>query len=227
MQLTAFHDLVKKDNLPAVKEALLEEPSLLTERNAAGQSAILLAKYYGAVNVVRYLCELHSDLDLYEACAVGDLPAMQRALNLNSSLLESRSSDGWTPLHLAAFFGQVKIAEALIDRGASVDSRSTNQMKNTPLHAAAAGGRTELVELLLKHSAQVNATQQGGWTALHAAAQSGRKEMVCVLLAHSADTSIRADNNQTPLDLALLGGKADVVALLESFDPPCGPQQPN
>lgn len=226
MDLNAFHDVVKKGDLAAVKTALEQDPSLLTQKNAAGQSAVLLAKYYGAQDVAKYLCEVHPELDLYEGSATGDLAAVQRALNMNPELLESRSSDGWTPLHLAAFFGQAKIAEALFDRGAAVDARSTNQMKNTPLHAAAAGGQTELVELLLKHGAEVNATQHGGWTALHAASQAGRKEMVLVLLAHAADTQQRAENNQSALDMALLGAKADIVELLENFNPPSS-RQPN
>lgn len=221
MTLAEFHDLVKKNDLPAVKQALDADNGLLTQKNSVGQSALLLSKYYGAKDVSQHLRELCGDeLDIYEASAAGDLPAVQRALNLDSQRLESHSSDGWTPLHLAAFFGQTVIAEQLLDRGANVNARATNQMKNTPLHAAAAGGQTGLVELLLNHGADVNAKQHGGWTALHAACQAGRKEMALVLLAHAADTSTRADNNQLPLDLALLGGKSEIVELLENFDPP-------
>ena len=226
MDLTAFHNIVKKGDMGAVKAALAEDAGLLTARNAAGQSALLLAKYYGQSEIARYLCSLHPDLDIYEASAAGDLAAVQRALNLDAALLESRSSDGWTPLHLAAFFGQKKIAETLLERGARIEARSTNQMANTPLHAAAAGGQTDLLELLLSRGADVNAKQHGGWTALHSAAQSGRKQMVLILLAHAADTQLRADNNQSALDLAMLGGKGDIVELLENFDPPSS-AQPN
>ena len=220
MDLASFHESVRKGNLEQVKAALLQDGALLTARNDSGQSALLLAKYYGQPEIAKYLLSLDPELDMYEACAVGNLAGVNRALNVQPDLFESHSPDGWTPLHLSAFFGQAAIAEALLDRGAKVDSRSTNQMQNTPLHAATAGGHTALVELLLQHGAEVNARQHGGWTALHGAAQAGRKDMVAVLLAHSADVQLRAENNQTPLDLALLGGKADVVALLESFEPP-------
>ena len=73
------------------------------------------------------------------------------------------SSDGWTPLHLAAFFGKGDAARLLLNKGASVTARSTNQMANTPLHAAAAGKHAEIVKLLLDHGANANARQHGGW----------------------------------------------------------------
>jgi ankyrin repeat protein len=224
MNLTAFHESVKKGDLEQVKAGLLEDKSLLAARNDSGQSALLLAQYYGQPKIAEYLLSLEPELDIYESCAVGSLARVNRALNTQPDLLESHSPDGWTPLHLSAFFGQAAIAEALLDRGAKVDSRSTNTMQNTPLHAAAAGGHTALVELLLKHGADVNARQQGGWTALHAAAQAGQRDMAALLLEHAADVQLRADNNQTPLDLALLGGKADVVAVLEKFDSPADQQ---
>lgn len=224
MDLTAFHDSVKKGDLDAVKKALTENASLLGAKNESGQSALLLARYYRQSEMSTYLLSLGPELDLYESCAVGDLAAMNRILNLEPGLLEAHSPDGWTPLHLAAFFGQPATAIALLDRGAAVDARSTNRMVNTPLHAAAAGGQEALVELLLTHGADVNARQQGGWTALHAAAQSGNRQMAEILLSHAADTEARAENNQTPLDLALLGGHADVAAVLEKFGPAASQQ---
>ena len=224
MDITAFHERVKNGDLDGVKIALAREPELLTARNASGQSAVLLSKYYRQPEVTNYLLSLEPEMDVYDSSAAGDLAGVTRMLNVNEALLESHSSDGWTPLHLAAFFGQQSLAEALIERGAKVDVRSTNRMVNTPLHAAAVGGQTRLVELLLRHGADVNARQQGGWTALHAAAQAGHREMAEVLLAHAADVTARAENNQTALDLALLGGKAEIVALLENFESPASRQ---
>jgi ankyrin repeat protein len=215
MDLAAFHESVKQGDLPAVTAALAVDPSLLTGKNAAGQSAFLLAKYYRQPAVANYLLSFEPELDIYESCAAGDLASVQRKLNLEPELLELHSPDGWTPLHLAAFFGERRVAEALLDRGAQVDARSTNRMQNTPLHAAAAGGNTSVVALLLERGADPNARQEGGWTALHAAAQSGNGEMVALLLRHGADREVRAGNNQLPLDLALSGGKSEAVALLE------------
>ncbi len=196
---------------------MAEDASLLDATNEAGQSAFLLAKYYRQEETAQYLLGLNPKLDLFNACVAGRETAVLDQIDRDPSQLEANSPDGWTPLHLAAFFGQADLANALLDRGADVNSRSTNAMKNTPLHAAAAGGQIKIVDLLVKRGADVNARQEGGWTALHAAAQSGNREMVEVLLANGADVNARASNNQGALDLALSKGHQEVAALLEEL----------
>jgi uncharacterized protein len=215
--LKSFHDQVRRGDLKSVRASVAGDASLLDASNETGQTAFLLAKYYGQEETANFLLSLGPKLDVFQSCVAGRTGAVLEAIERDPSLLDAHSSDGWTPLHLAAFFGRAELANALLDRGADVNARSTNNMKNTPLHAAAAGGKTELVELLLKHGAAVDATQEGGWTALHSAAQSGSREMVSVLLAHGADVNKGAANNQSPLDLALTGGRGEVAALLEGL----------
>jgi ankyrin repeat protein len=212
-----FQEHVKSGNLDAVKADLSADPTLLNTTNEAGQCAFLLAKYYRQPEVADYLLGLKPKLDVFTLCVAGHASDVLKEIENAPELLEAHSCDGWTPLHLAAFFGWPELANALIDKGAVVDSRSTNSMKNTPLHAAAAGGVTALVDLLLKRGANPNLTQEGGWTALHAAAQSGNRSMAGTLLANGANINQRADNNQTPLDMALLKGHQDLVELLEQL----------
>jgi uncharacterized protein len=215
--LKAFQENVKKGDLEAVRAALTEDASLLDATNETGQNAFVLAKYYRQDAVAEYLLSLHPKLDIFSLSIAGRVADTLAEIDRDPALLETHSGDGWTPLHLAAFFGYPELANALLNRGAPVDSRSTNAMKNTPLHAASAGGRLELVELLLKRGANPNATQEGGWTALHGAAQAGQREMVEALLAGGADVNLRAGNQQTALDLALMKGRQDVVSILEAL----------
>ncbi len=213
--LKTFQEQVKKGELSGVRTALAEDHSLLDAVNEAGQSAFLLAKYYRQAEMAEYLLSLNPKLDIFNACAAGRTEFVLEQIDSNPSLLQSHSSDGWTPLHLAAFFGHAELAKGLLNRGAGVDSRSTNAMENTPLHAAAAGGSIELVKLLLDRGADANARQHGGWTALHSAAQAGNLEIAEILLGHGAAPNIRADNNQCPLDLALLNKREKIAELLE------------
>jgi ankyrin repeat protein len=165
---------------------------------------------------VHALVEADPSLAIFAAAILGETDNMEALLAGNRSLVSALSSDGWTPLHLAAFFGQRDAAQALLNKGASVEARSTNPMQNTPLHAAAAGRKPEVAKLLLDRGASVNARQNGGWTPLHAAAQNGDLEMAKTLVGGGADIAVRADNNQTPLDLALTKGQQAMVEFLEA-----------
>lgn len=215
--LQPFHDSVKRGDLAAVRAALQTDPSLLDARNEAGQSALLLAKYYRQEDTAQYLLNLNPNLDLFLACAAGRTDVAVSEIDNDPSLLESRSSDGWTPLHLAAFFGYDDLVKALLDRGASIEARSTNAMKNTPLHAASGGRHISTIRLLLENGANANATQEGGWTALHAAAQNGDQETAELLLAHGADLEARAGNNQCALDLALTKGHRGLAKFFDAL----------
>ncbi len=215
----AFQECVKSGDLAGVRKMLADDAALLNEKNPAGQTAFLLAAYYRQPAVAEYLLSLGPDLDVHTATVAGNTDLLLKKIDEDPELLEAQSTDGWTPLHLAAFFGRKDTALALIERGAIVDSRSTNSMKNTPLHAAAAGRQAELVDLLLEKGADVNAAQHGGWTALHAAAQSGDLAIVQSLIAHQAHVQAKADNQQTPLDLAMQRGHGEVAELLEELGP--------
>lgn len=215
--LAVFHQHVKSGNLEGVRSALAEDPSLLNAKNESGQCAVLLSKYYGQEDVAAHLLSLQPVLDVFTAAAIGNSETVMRELDRDPALIESHSSDGWTPLHVASYFGHRALAERLIERGANVEARSTNAMKNTPLHAAAAGRKAELVKLLLDEGADANARQEGGWSALHAAAQNGDREIIELLIAHGADLKARAANNQGALDLALMKGRQDVAEFLSEL----------
>ena len=165
---------------------------------------------------VQALVDADPTLAIFAAALLGDIQRLEQLLAGNRSLVSVVSSDGWTPLHLAAFFGKESTARLLLNKGASATARSTNEMANTPLHAAVGGKHAAIVKLLLDHGAQANARQHGGWAPLHSAAQNGDLESARVLIDAGADVSARADNNQKPLDLALTKAQQAMVEFLEA-----------
>jgi ankyrin repeat protein len=210
-----FFGAVKQGDAMKVAAMIKEDPSLLADKDEQGLGPYTVARYSRQDEVSRLLLEKGVELDIFAACLAGVSERVVDLLAADRGLVNSYSHDGWTPLHLAAFFGRPEIAEILLANGADVDARSKNQMRNTPLHAAVAGKRTDIASVLLNHGAEVNATQHGGWTPLHAAAQNGDVELARLLISLGADVKARAENNQTALDLALTKGHPAVVELLE------------
>jgi ankyrin repeat protein len=170
----------------------------------------------GDLSRVQALVDADPTLAIFAASVLGETDRLEQLLAANRALITAVSTDGWTPLHLAAFFGKTDAVRLLLNRGASVSARSTNEMRNTPLHAAAAGGHAAVVQILLEHGADANARQHGGWAALHAAAQNGDVESAKALVAAGADVSVRAENNQRPIDLALTKARQTMVDFLEA-----------
>ena len=118
-----------------------------------------------------------------------------------------RSSDGWTPLHLAAFFGRDEAVSLLIDHGAPLDAHSTNATRNTPLHAALAGAtKASVVRRLILAGADVEARGAQNITPLHLAASRGDIALCDLLVARGADPQAVMEDGTTPSMLAATRG---------------------
>lgn len=120
------------------------------------------------------------DLDVFEAAALGALEVLIERCEEDASRVNAYAEDGWTPLHLAAFFGNLDIARELLRRGAVIDARSRSG-NVTPLQSACAGDHTLLASLLIAAGADVNAKQDGGHTALDSARRNGNVEILELL----------------------------------------------
>ena len=168
-------------------------------------SELMQALYQGRTDEAQSIAASRSDLDVFEAAAIGDTGRLRTLLDADGSLATAWSDDGFTPLHFAAFFGHPEAARLLIERGADLEARSTNREfapNAAPLHSAVAARQRDVIELLLDAGADVNAVQHQGYTPLLEAAQSGDSELVELLLERGADPDARLDDGRTATDLA-------------------------
>jgi ankyrin repeat protein len=208
---------VQAGDADALKVLITRDPSLAAARNAGGVSLLLTARYHRRTDLVAMLLECEQPLDIFEAAAIpGQAGRGAALLEVDPSLANAFSSDGFTPLHLAAYFGQEAMAQMLLDRGADPNAVSRNPMTLRPLHSAAASAALAIVKLLLDRGAEVNAKQHGGWTALHAACSSGDRPMAGCLIAKGADPQAVSDHGKTPLSLAVEKGHDTVASWLRA-----------
>jgi len=213
-----FLEAVKQGDAARVRRMLESDPALAAACAESGESAVLLSVYYGKDEVRELLLGRGLTLTIFEAAAAGVRDAVAARIKEDAGLVRAFSHDGFTPLHLAAFFGRVPVVELLLSLGAPVNEVSHNPSELHPLHSAVAHRQPqvslEISRALIAAGADVNAAQHGGWTPLHAAALHGNLPLVQLLLEAGAGAGAKNDTGQTPADLAKTKKHNDVVALL-------------
>jgi ankyrin repeat protein len=202
---------VAAGDVEVVARLLADDPSLAAARGDDGVSAVLLARYRFDRPVMDVLLAADPELDVFEAAALGRRDRLRECLDAAPDSAFALSPDGFTALHLAAFFGKAEAVRILLDAGARVDAYTRNPFANQPLHAAAAGRHIEICRLLLAAGADVNAKQHGGYTPLHEAAQNGDDELVELFLSAGGDATESVADGGTPADLAEAAGHHDVA----------------
>jgi len=196
-------ELIDAGDKDALRDELDLDPDLAETRNADGLSPVLYALYNGKGELVEPLLDANPPLDVFDSAAVGRTRGLEELLDGEPELVTTWSKDGFTALHLAAFFGEEEAAKILLERGAEVNLVARNaSIHVTPLHSAAAGSHPGIVKLLLEHGADPNAAQDGGFTPLHSAAQNDDRESAEALLEAGADPALATDESKTPADLA-------------------------
>ena len=205
---TAIHE----GDLITIARLVERDRSVARARNQNGVSAIMQAVYENRPEVVDALRCSAGELDLYEAAALGDVDRLQKLLGADASQVNSKSNDGFTPLHLACFFRHPEAAQVLLAAGA--DPKAVSAHSIAVIHSAAASNDATVVRLVLAAGADPNVLQNGGYTALQAAAMNNNPEMARILLAAGADRSMKNDQGHSAYDVAKTAGANEVVELV-------------
>uniref|UniRef100_A0A7N8Y2G0 Ankyrin-3-like n=1 Tax=Mastacembelus armatus TaxID=205130 RepID=A0A7N8Y2G0_9TELE len=95
---------------------------------------------------------------------------------------------GYTPLHVACHYGNVKMVNFLLKNQAKVNAKTKNGY--TPLHQAAQQGHTHIINLLLHHGASPNELTANGNSALSIARRLGYISVVDTLKVVTEETLI-------------------------------------
>ncbi|MEZ5139080.1 MAG: ankyrin repeat domain-containing protein [Acidimicrobiales bacterium] len=74
--------------------------------------------------------------DALDAAALGDVDRLRTLLDEAPDAATAEAADGFTALHLAAWFGRPRCAELLLARGADPERVAGNGTELRPLHSA-------------------------------------------------------------------------------------------
>ena len=147
-------DASSEGDLSAAKDAL-ERGASVHARDENGNTALMLAAFYGQEEVVRLLIERGAEVNTVN-------PA------------------GRTPLMFAATFDDPGTVKVLLSHGAWVNVRDSDE-QFTALMFAASEGHLDVVQLLLEHDADKTLVDVDGDTAADFARQNGHMKVVELL----------------------------------------------
>ncbi|XP_025072509.1 ankyrin repeat domain-containing protein 27 isoform X2 [Alligator sinensis] len=127
----------------------------------------------------------------------------------------SRDDRGYTPLHIAAIYGQASLVDVLVSKGAVVNAMDYHG--STPLHLACQKGYQNITLLLLHYKASTDVQDNNGNTPLHLACTYGHEDCVKALVyydVHSCKLDIGNEKGDTPLHIAARWGYQGIIEVL-------------
>jgi len=182
--------------------------------------------------------------ELFAAIRGGDAAAVERLVERERALVDTRDDNGLSPILTALYNGKNDIAAAILRRrprltvfeaAAAGDLERVRELVGddpalangiapdgySPLGLAAFFKRREIVRYLLEAGADPRpASRSGGFTALHSAvatdAGAANPEIVQMLLDEGADPNARSSSGSTPLHTAAFTGDRASLELLLS-----------
>lgn len=145
-------------------DAIASSPGFkVNARNAAGETALMMAAMHGRLDWVKRLLAMGAPID----------------------------QPGWSPILYAAAGPDVAVVRYLLDKGAPLDGLSPNG--TTPLMMAAQYGAIDSATLLLERGADPLLRNQQGWTATDFAEKAGRDFLARAIDDAAAKAEARRD----------------------------------
>ena len=153
----ASHDdnLLFNKKLNELSELLKKYPGLLTKKRHDGWAAIHFAAFFGNLELLGELIKQGADINAENNNEETILHLASRALNPNIELvkyllenkgikqkLEAKNKNGWTAMHLAAFYGNLEILAELIKQGADINAKNNDE--ETILHLASRAQKSQI-----------------------------------------------------------------------------------
>ncbi|GAM22814.1 hypothetical protein SAMD00019534_059890, partial [Acytostelium subglobosum LB1] len=139
-----------------------------------------------------------------------------------------KDKQGWSPLHFAAYAGNLDVCRLLVEQG-NAAVMTISKDGTLPLHylarhtfsEAEVGKFTQLLSLLLSRGTPINARTIRGETAMHRAGYFGSTQVVQFLLDNKADLNVQNERGETALYFAIIGHNTNIATLMVEHGADC------
>ncbi|KAL3864279.1 hypothetical protein ACJMK2_005975 [Sinanodonta woodiana] len=147
--------------------------------------------------MVTFPVDSDNDVDCvsaHRAAAVGDIPLLVKAIQLDPTVLEQLDEDGCTPLSHAVQSEQLQTVKQLVKMGANINTQDRDG--RTYMSLAAYQGWNEGVVYLLRHGARQSICDKFGRTPLQAATYNENPSSLETLLQNLTVDQINQTDNE-------------------------------
>uniref|UniRef100_A0A0N4U4E9 ANK_REP_REGION domain-containing protein n=1 Tax=Dracunculus medinensis TaxID=318479 RepID=A0A0N4U4E9_DRAME len=157
-------------------------------------------------------------LSLYYAAEKGDTTTLKRILEMDSSLIDIKDENGYTPLMVSSMCGNVDTMKMLLENGAQINH--VDKEKHSAVHWAVVCGQLAALTVLLEKGANANIKDHQGAQPLHYATvmediPPERGEAILhILLKYGALVNGKDVDGRTPLHWASSNGNAAAIQSL-------------
>ncbi|XP_045104225.1 serine/threonine-protein kinase TNNI3K-like isoform X4 [Portunus trituberculatus] len=122
------------------------------------------------------------------------------------------SKNGFSPLHIVSYKGDVEIVRLFLENCSHLDHTGAGSL--TALHLSCLSGQLEVTQALAQRGANIEARDAVSYSPLHIACLYGNETVVEYLLSRGVDVNISGSVGDRPLHLAADRGDYKVVQLL-------------
>jgi len=222
-----LRDAVRRGSVAQMRHALAQGADLEAADRKRGRTPLHLAVFEGRLAMVQALIAAGSDVNALDAYAFSplllssglhdDATAIMNALIDAGADVHYWAGDDGTPLVGAARAGYPHQVAALIRAGAEVnDLRPTmSALASVVFSDDFTDGHLDALRVLISFGADVNATDEQGWTSLMWTAHFDEGDAAQVLIDAGADLQMSDASGRTARSVALEHGSAQVLAVID------------
>ncbi|KAL9408955.1 hypothetical protein AB3S75_047359 [Citrus x aurantiifolia] len=160
---TALHEAVCHQNVDVVEILTKENPDYPYSANNYGKTPLYMAAESWSSNIVLALLENSTSVShegpngktALHAAAKAFLfvdDALRKLLEKKKNLIKETDQYGWTPIHYAAYYGNYRTVNLLLEIDQSASNIADKDRQITALHLAAGQGHARTVEAIISEN---------------------------------------------------------------------------